>query len=96
MLPPVSTLGILIAIYNTKLNSKGPIASPYLKPLLTLNPEGKCLPILNLAYISSLKILHNLTFFWGGGGYFMHFTPYSLSPYNIISFMEINKQVMYI
>jgi len=64
MVPHVSTLDLLIAISNTALNSKGAIAFPCLKPLLTLNSEDKCLPILTLAYISGFKILHNLISFF--------------------------------
>ena len=64
----VSTVNILIAVSNTTLNSKRSITSPCLSPLLTLNSQDKCLPILTLAYISLFKILPNLTFFlWGGG-----------------------------
>ena len=65
MVPWVSTSNLLIPIYNNMLNSKGAIASPCLKPVLTLNSKYKCLPVLTLASISLLKILHNLTIFWG-------------------------------
>jgi hypothetical protein len=61
--PQVSTLDLLIAIPNTSLNSKGTNASFCLKPLLTLNLDDKCSPILTLAYISLYKILHKLTTF---------------------------------
>jgi len=47
------------------LDSKGAIASPCLKPLLTSNSEDKCLPILTLPYISLCKILHKLTSSFG-------------------------------
>jgi hypothetical protein len=56
MVPYVSALD-LIADSNTTLNSNGAIASSCHKPLLTLNLENKCLPILTLASISLLKIL---------------------------------------
>jgi len=56
MFPYVSTLDLLIALSNTVLNS--------LKPLLTLNSEDKCLPILTTPYISVFKILHNLNSFF--------------------------------
>jgi len=46
-----SFLDLSTAISSTTLNSKGVIASPVLKPLLTLNTEDKCSPILTLAYI---------------------------------------------
>ena len=52
MVPHVSALQLLIAISNTTLHNKGAIASPGLKPLLTLNSKAKCLPLLNLAHIS--------------------------------------------
>ena len=61
--PHVSTLDLLIAVPNTTLNSKGAIASYSLKHLLSLNLEDKCLPILNLAYISLFTIRHKLTTF---------------------------------
>jgi hypothetical protein len=64
MVPFVTTLDLLIAISNTTLNSNGEIASPCLKPLLTLNLEDKCLPILTIAYTSLFKILQGLTSFF--------------------------------
>ena len=64
MIPHVSTLDLLIAISSTVLNSKEAIASPCLKPSLTLNSKDKYLPILTLAYISVFKIPHSLTSFF--------------------------------
>ena len=46
MVPRVSNFHLPIAISNTILNSKTAIASACLKPLLTLNAEDECLPIL--------------------------------------------------
>jgi hypothetical protein len=46
MVPQISNFHLPIAISNTILNSKTATASPCLKPLLTLNAEDKCLPIL--------------------------------------------------
>jgi hypothetical protein len=39
----VSALDLLIAVSNTTSNGTGPIATPSLKLLLTLNSEGKFL-----------------------------------------------------
>jgi len=44
-----SFLDVSPAVSNTTLNNKGLIASPGLKPLLTLNTEKKCSPIFNLS-----------------------------------------------
>ena len=65
MVPCVCTLDFLIAVSSTTLNSKGAIESPRRKRLLTLNSEGKYLPILTLAYISLFKIQNNLNNFGG-------------------------------
>jgi len=65
MVPHVSMLDLIIAVSNAILNSKGAIASPCLKPLLTLNSEDRCLPVLTLAYISLFKILPNVTIILG-------------------------------
>jgi hypothetical protein len=61
----VTTFYLIIAVSKTTLNSKGVIASPCQKQLLTLYSEDSCLPILTLAYISLFKNLHNLTNFSG-------------------------------
>jgi hypothetical protein len=46
MVSSLSVLNLPIVISNNTFNSKGAIASPSLKPLLTLNAEEKCIPIL--------------------------------------------------
>jgi len=61
VVPSVSSFGLLIAVSKTTLNSKGAIASPCLRALLTLNSGTKCLQILTLTLF---KILHRLTFFF--------------------------------
>ena len=82
VVPRVSTLYLLMANSNAILNSKRAIASPCLKPLLTLNSADKCSPILTLAYISLFKVLQNLTNFLGNLVYAFHSTfPFSTVSY---------------
>ena len=82
-------LDLLIAISNTILNSIAAIAYPRLKPLLTLNLEYKCLPILTSAYISLFEILHNLTNFLGEAILcILHHTNFL---HSVICCLKINK-----
>ena len=84
-----STVKIVIAIFNTTLNSKGSIASPCLGTLLTLNSQDKCLPILTLAYISLFEILPNLTIFWGGN---LVYAFHSIFPFSLQCRMVLENQ----
>ena len=81
--PQVPTSDHQIAVSNNISKSKGIIASPYLKPLLTIKFEDKCLPVLTMAHISIFKILYNLTNFFGKPSLsisfhisFLHKAPY--------------------
>jgi hypothetical protein len=91
----VCTLDFLIPISSTTLNSKGAAASPFLRPLLTLSLEDKCLPVLTLTYISVFAVLHKLTNFLGGD---LVYAFHSIFPFSIQchSCLKVNKQMMYI
>ena len=72
---------------DTALNSKGALAAPCFKPLLTLNSEDECLPILTLAHISLFKIMHNSTnfFFSENLVYAFHSTlPFSTQRHKLL------------